>query len=195
MSGNTLGARTWTDGKRDAPMMPEPPTVAVCGTCGEPYWLAEAEELGHIGSGWGEDDDEGGDPAWASAPRVQEPSEAGYYAALASGLAKDPEQEKTLRILAMWKRNDPLRDAPQDVGPGLSAAARQNLEALANLLDGDADDERLMRAEALRELGDFDAAKQVLETVESSDYAWVVERFRELCDERDSVVRELTADA
>jgi hypothetical protein len=33
MSGNTFGARVWTDGKQDAPMLPHPPAVVKCRQC------------------------------------------------------------------------------------------------------------------------------------------------------------------
>ena len=54
---------------------------------------------------------------------------------------------------------------------------RRNLERLLDLLTDDTDNDRLMRAEVLRELGDFAAAKQALREV-STELAWVVEQIR-----------------
>ena len=48
MSGNTFGARVWTDGKQVAPMLPNPPAVVKCRHCEECYWLSEAEEIGSV---------------------------------------------------------------------------------------------------------------------------------------------------
>src|SRR5438094_520151 len=45
VSGNTLGARTWTDGKQVAPMLPHLPAVVKCRRCGRCYWLVDAKEV------------------------------------------------------------------------------------------------------------------------------------------------------
>ena len=45
-SGNTIGAIHWTDGKLEAPMLPQPPAVARCPGCGECYWLETAPSFG-----------------------------------------------------------------------------------------------------------------------------------------------------
>jgi hypothetical protein len=47
-SGNTFGARLWTDGKRAAPMLPLPPEVVKCQHCGECYWLEAADKVGRL---------------------------------------------------------------------------------------------------------------------------------------------------
>ena len=56
---------------------------------------------------------------------------------------------------------------------------RRNLERLLDLLNGDNDNDRLMRAEVLRELGEFAAAEQALREV-STDLGWVVDQIRSL---------------
>jgi hypothetical protein len=113
------------------------------------------------------------------------------------GLAKSPEQERLLRILAWWRRNDAFRDALQAPAGGTPIApgpARRNLEALAQLFD-ERDEHRgrlmLMKAEVLRELGEFDSAKQVLSRVHSCEFAPVVRQSQSLCDREDTCVREL----
>ena len=133
------------------------------------------------------------DPAWATAEGVQEPTEAEYYRALEKGLATTAEQEMVLRILAWWRRNDAFRDAPQPPAKGIPNGPwpwRENLKALAHLLDAGDDNDRIMKAEVLRELGEFEAAKQVLSRILSSDLAAAVLLLRSLCDSEDSCVRE-----
>lgn len=44
LSGNTIGARYWTDGKMDAPMMPQYPALVRCAHCQKLLWLPEARE-------------------------------------------------------------------------------------------------------------------------------------------------------
>ena len=191
-SGNTFGARAWTDGKQVAPMLPCPPAVVRCHSCAACYWLTDAEKIGTVNPWYGEGSQV--DPAWATAPEVHEPTEDEYYDAVRKGLATDAEQQLTLRILAWWRRNDTFRDPPQgDVasiatGPGLW---RENLEALVSLLDEADENKRLMKAEALRELGEFESAQQILGRVASADYAAVVRQLRSLCGAGDACVREL----
>ena len=70
MSGNTIGERIWTDGKRFAPMMELPPSVAKCEQCGKCYWLSDAQKVGMVES-WGPK--RGSENlAWTGAPKVRE---------------------------------------------------------------------------------------------------------------------------
>jgi hypothetical protein len=191
-SGNTFGARVWTDGKHVAPMLPHPPAVAICRHCAECFWLADAKEIGAVDQ-WADEATQV-DPAWRNAPGVKEPSEEEYYTALRKGLAADVQQERTLRILAWWRRNDTFRDAPQRESTNIASASgawRPNLEALVGLLDEAKENEQLMRAELLRELGEFGSSRRVLERVTSPDYARVVRQLRWLCDAQDTCVRQL----
>jgi len=48
VSGNTEGARWWSDGKREAPMLPSSPLVTCCRGCGRYFWLSRGERLGVI---------------------------------------------------------------------------------------------------------------------------------------------------
>lgn len=192
LSGNTFGAKVWTDGKMIAPMLPRPPAVVKCRHCGECYWLAEAENVGTLGP----PDSKGQEinPTWATADEVEEPTEEEYYLAIEKGLATDVEQEKNLRVLAWWRSNDGFRNAPPAPGrgnPRTSAPWKKNLEALANLLHDENEGERLMRAEVLRELGEFEAAKQILHRISSSNVAAVVRQLLSLCESGDASVREL----
>jgi len=190
-SGNTIGVRIWTDGKQVAPMLPCPPTVAKCSHCAECFWLADAEDIGTVDY-WA-DEAMRVDPAWTDAQVVREPTEEEYYEALRKGLAADARQERTLRILAWWRRNDAYRDAPQRESPIAitSIASRNNLKVLAALLDEENENDQLMKAEVLRELGEFGSSQQILERVTSAQYATVVRQLRSLCDARDGHVRPL----
>jgi len=191
-SGNTLDARVWTDGKMIASMLPLPPTVVKCHNCAELYWRADAERVGTVDRcrAVGEQVN----PAWADAPKVEEPTEAEYYQALEKGLAKNAKQERVLRILAWRRKNDAFRDKPLKGAQGISDGPeewRRNLEALARLLTEEDVNDCLMKAEVLRELGKFESAKQVLSRATSTDSAAVVRQLRSLCDAGDRCVREL----
>lgn len=218
-SGNGFGAKIWTDGKGDAPMCPGLPPVVKCHHCAEIYWLEDAEKVGSIdtyrwrlGDG-DQDDDSQVNPDWAAAERIQVPTEDDYYHALEKGLAKTLEQEKELRILAWWRRNDDDRegyyddyrdDYPDDydvIGRSLAGETpislgplRQNLIALTHLLEDESGNDCLMKAEVLRELGEFEAARLVLRRINTPNAAVFVSRIMSLCDIEDTCVREVKID-
>ncbi len=192
LSGNTYGARVWTDGKQYAPMLPPPPGVVQCSHCPDCYWLSDAKKIGNLKI-W---------PAknrqWPTDPRAEEPSEDGYYLALEKGLGRDLQQERQLRILAWWRRNDAFRspNKAQAAGnPTMSAQCKKNLETLTGLLDAASENDCLMKAELLRELGEFACAIQVLGRVTSAAHQAGVRQLRALCDAGDRCVRELQFDA
>ena len=195
-SGNTLGAVVWTDGKEVAPRLPCPPAVVECPHCGECYWVAEAEQVGTVDPCSTEGRQL--DPAWAAAQEAQEPAEEGYYLALERRLAKDPQQERNLRILAWWRRNDAFRHARPAQTEAIDTASgawRANLEALAALLNEADDSDRIMKAEVLRELGEFESAKELLKGVTSSEHGFVVYQIWSMCVRRDTLVRQVLAPA
>jgi len=190
-SGNTFGALTWTDGRQIAPMLPELPGIVKCHACSELYWLKNATKIGDVDSLTGPIPNFKGD--WKKAPMIAEPEEADYYRALENGFVENAEQERAVRMLAWWKRNDQFRDIdsedfeapPTQARPmpfTLSADGRKNLEALFPLLTKDNNNDRIMRAEILRQLGEFDFAKLTLDQVTDPELAGVVAQIRKLCD-------------
>jgi hypothetical protein len=192
MSGNTFGARMWTDAKQIAPMLPEPPSFIRCAACSALFWLKDADELGQIDP-W-EDRDGMAASAWGTLHEAVEPDSDGYFEALQDGRELKAEEERELRILAWWKYNDGFRFEPPAEPLQLSDHARQNLESLARLLDAEEPEERIMKAEVLRELGRFDDASSTLDLVTDPNFEWVVAFLRALCARQDPVVRELTQD-
>jgi len=214
LSGNTLGAHVWSDGKVLAPMLPRNPEVARCHGCGACYWLADAPVVGtldlwpaadatersallEIARGLGQPPPSGYprrevDPTWTAAPRVREPTEAEYYDALASGFGATAEKETTVRILAWWRSNDPERGLrPHLLGSSAPAGRREeNLRALLARLDESSAEGLLVEAEILRELGEFEGALKVLERAPAG-HAEAVEQLRSLCEVRDRRLHEL----
>ena len=65
------------------------------------------------------------------------------------------------------------------------------METLFGLLDEGRVDERLMNAELLRQLGEFETAKALLSTIEAPEYADAVAQIRGFCNLSDARVRLL----
>ena len=192
MSGNTFGARVWTDGKQVAPMLPGVPPVAKCLHCKAFYWLSEAEQVGTVND-W-DSEEEFIDPAWAHAKDIEELSESEYHSAIESSLARNREQERILRILAWWRGNDAFRDDLGTSGRPLGRTTdrfRDNLLALVGLFDTSNTNEILMKAESYRELGEFKAATAILDQVRADDLADAARQMCDLCYRGDTLVRPL----
>ena len=184
LSGNTFGARVWSDGKPDAPMMPRPPQFVHCHGCGRVYALGDAREIGK--ADWNGKSD---NPEWAAAPLVAEPDESAYYDAIALCPADDAATLEKLRFFAWWRHNDAYRgDGPPAVGASADPRWRDNAEAFFATL-GDSTEERFVGVELLRQLGRRAEALGRLNSIE--DYEDIKAALRALCESGDTQVREL----
>ncbi len=134
------------------------------------------------------------DPLWKEALYFQEPSEIEYYQAHTQGFATNSQQERTLRILAWWRRNDAFRNLSHQEAasiPAASESTKNNLEALLPLLGGTDDNQILIKAKILRQIGQFDYVQRVLDAITSSAYISIVNQLVTLCKSKDVCVRQL----
>ncbi|HSH16009.1 MAG TPA: hypothetical protein VLD18_08250 [Verrucomicrobiae bacterium] len=159
-SGNSRGARLWTDGKMDAPGMPLWSGLGKCPHCQELFWIADAKKLGEIG--WTTLVASPEDTArWEKAPQIATPTEADH---LLAAEAKDVshQHEEQARRWAWWVANDAIRANP---GPRYtwSGPRRQNLEKLSLLLDDQKECDVVQKAEIARELGQFEVCLKFLD--------------------------------
>jgi hypothetical protein len=130
---------------------------------------------------------------WRSAENVQEPDERDYYEAIRANLALNPDEERSLRILAWWRSNDAFRDADiiSATTPRNAPEWEENLRALLIFLDESSEDNLVMKAEVCRELRMWAEAEAILGRVQSADLSPVVSQIRKLCESQDAVVREV----
>ncbi len=197
LSGNTIGARWWTDGKMEAMMLPQYPEITRCGACAAFYWVSDARRIGEID--YNDDSKRRQIPEeWGEAEKIEELSEDEYLQAIAGGLGKPRKRELYLRTRAWWAGNDAFRtpetDKPGQPAPPRSPAATANLERLFKLLRTKDITERLLKAEVARELGRFDEALEILRSEFPSQYQRVVTLMQELSQAKDPMVREIAVD-
>ncbi|HTH46229.1 MAG TPA: hypothetical protein VMB21_01835 [Candidatus Limnocylindria bacterium] len=180
-SGNLFGAVSWTDGKQEAPMMPDEPWLRKSPTEGVLFWTDGCEAVGEFDPSEGKPEP----PEWASLKFAVKPTEDDLFAALASGLADTEEKLRYLRTRLWWLGNDPVRRG-QARRP--SPAHQQNMEAiLASLSDTDPA-QRLQKAELLRELARFGEALPLLDQAYPDEYARTVASIRSLTLTREARV-------
>lgn len=194
LSGNTFGSTLWTDGKVDAPMLPEPPSVVECQHCKAVFWLKDALKVGEIKFQTKRDST---DYKWKFCKYVKEPDKEGYFRAIEQKLAKNKKDKKTLRILTWWRCNDPYRDFEKNNKIStveLDARSIDNMKKLMTLLGKRKISDKIMYAELLRELKSFDKAIAILKTIDDKEYSDFVDRLMKLCKSKDYFVRVLRND-
>ena len=147
---------------------------------------------------------------------VEEAVEKEYHIALKETPASI-SAEKQMRILAWWRHTGPISgdllhsSATVDIGLVTTEAYRNNLTALLALLNDDDKNDLLTKAEVFRNLGNFEAAKSILDRIASLEeppstqcvtadfieilrrgasiqYNHVASQLRALCDERKTEV-------
>ena len=178
-SFNTIGLERYTDGKVSGPYVQDFHRLCVCPECSLPVWLEDAVKLGEF-RGYStcpipafllrdcprpvQSDDVTGegyhpDPEWEATKYCRDPALGDYLSALEEkGIAR--EREIYLRIELFWLANDRARLGRTELE--LPQEARANIYALFNLLDDADEHERLLKAEAARELGQFELAVTLL---------------------------------
>jgi hypothetical protein len=178
VSGNTIGAVYFTDGKREAKMLPNHPWLAKCPACGGLFWVDEAAEI------------DAGFEAAEGKHQVMKPSEAELLN-FVSATALPGNKERYVRQCAWWTANDAWRHA-LGVAPKFSEAQLKSLEALSGMLDEAKEVERMFKAEIARELGRFDACRQLLSQPFEGNLQRFADFIRRLADEGDRGVRPVT---
>ncbi len=148
-SGNTFGATYWTDGRVFAPMLPDRGLVLKCPNCKAVYFWLDARLLRFRRPG----EEHGLQDAMV-------PDEHDYHELLKS-TPLVPEDELYARTRAWQCSNDPYRGGSSEPRQ-LSAAQQHNLMRIIELADDSKLSERLLKAEALRALGEFQRCLSLL---------------------------------
>lgn len=184
-SGNTFGATFWTDGKRESPMLPDNPWLKKSPTEGVLFWSDQCEEIGRIDfKSCGNENHQ-----WKNLDFAVEPTAEDYITAINCGLAKTDEQQRYLRMRLWWIGNDAIRRNEQGY---LSEVHLENLRAFVEILSEADEYQRLVKAEALRELSEFDAALELLASGFSEEYSDAVDRIRQLVKNHHPKVAKLS---
>jgi hypothetical protein len=152
------------------------------GDCGELFWREDCEEVARIGPGASK----GG--KWEDVEYADAATEGDMMYALAWGLADTSEKEKRLRIDLWHAGNDHIRDGKKQELPQVHL---DNLKMLLGLFSEEQPIERLMKAEAFRELGMFNQALKTLEIEFDEDFQFTRDSIKKLSLDGSVKVTEL----
>jgi len=185
-SGDTMGARFWTDGKMDAPMMLDQPRLVKCPACKTLFWLDTAKQIAEL------------EPLakikkeFSDALMYEHLTETDYLELLQKKKISK-KKEEYVRIRAWWCTNDSMRYEKQTKRSKVvfSKDQEENVSRLYELLDDEVPNQRLMKAEIARERGMFDEAMSLLEYKFPENFDKVVDVIRNLCESHSAVVEEI----
>lgn len=184
-SGNTFGAKFWPDGKMEAPMMPSYPAYVGCPHCNASFWVDDTKIVKSFG--WGEEReipefifDSNQNPV----PFI-EPTKTIYLKGLKdSNITK--ENEIYLRTKLMQLYNDVNRD--QKVQRPSTEAQIKNWNRLLEILNSESTQEKLLKVEIYREMGNFEEAKKAFTGEFDEEYMDTMSMLDKLIEARDSRV-------
>lgn len=179
-SGNTFGATFWTDGKQEAPMLPDQPWLVKCPHCGELVWIDELETIKEIEPF---EADTVSESWYPTEPSFEE------YISFLQGPSLDIEKERYVRLRAWWTGNDPRRENGEK--QLLSEIEVQNLWAFSELLDLSDTNNRILKAEIQRELGRFDEALALLSEIEDERLFQAVNIIKKLAEGKQASVSRM----
>ena len=149
MSGNTIGATLWSDAKQIAPMLPRVSYIQRCPSCGKYFFYTQEVEAGTSNNYGGDTGDL--------------PLE--YLKQALTQLQPTGNDEHILRINILWAFNDRYGDMEQSDIP--IEEWEYHVDNVHHLVQMDID--ALLRAELYREIGDFEQAIQILQSLEVED--------------------------
>ncbi|USD39257.1 hypothetical protein [Ferrimonas sp. SCSIO 43195] len=140
-------ATLWSDGYVDSPTVPEQPLVARCGHCQAPVWLPELA----VNPNGGEN---GCDYRPLTPAEIQ---------SLLDQYASQPSDHQLHLRVKLWQQSNHRYRNDDGSGVAWTEAEQANMEALLAILDMHRVQERLMAAELLRQLGQFESASALLD--------------------------------
>jgi hypothetical protein len=186
-SGNTIGSKLYSDTKRISPMLPDFPAITKCEKCQNIFWINEAEEIGNY-----EFSVPSNKQDWEKAQRVTFLSYQEYYSVLKTKLIRSKADEIFIRIRILWEYNDSYRKGRTSHQSNEGKLKKtENIEALIALLDKNDVNQKLLIAELYRNLGNFDEAINLLNTIDNDKLNSIKERMIEECKKQNTLVFQL----
>ena len=190
-SGNTFGATHWSDGKMDAPMLPDFPEIVRCPKCNAFIWVNDAKEIG-VYDWFNKSEDDDVPEEWKNAESVIWPESTDFQIAIEQKQADSKERERYLRLQLWWHLNDPIRNGerPTILPHEQEELFIENLKQLSPLLKKGDSSDQIMNAEIARECGEFEKCIVCLEAIPEK-YTSVCNQIRTFAEDCNRVVQKI----
>lgn len=187
-SHNTFDADFFTDGYIDGPMYDPGSALVGCPHCEVFAWRDTFEYVPSES-----DVDSSEDLADNGLPWARPVTGVVYQAAVDASLARAPDEEIYLRKQTWWHGNNRRRLSYGNPKP-LTEIEQRNLLRLLELIPSVEADDRILRAEVSRELGDFDACLGELAGIDSEGYGHAVQVISNLAKAKQPYVARIPRD-
>lgn len=199
MSGNTFGAKFYSDGKAISPMLPENIILTSCKKCDAMFWLSQLKELGFIG--W----DTSENPGWENADELKLLTITEYLNALKIGIAKDKKSEIFIREQIWWLYNDRIRNDQKifkDENDELIYIENINrlkqlvkpsiiISIIKAIFNRNVNKQKLTLAELNRNLGNFEDCMKILKSVDDKVLNVYRDKIMHECSKNNKYVFEI----
>jgi hypothetical protein len=186
MSGNTFGAKIFSDGKSVAPMLPEFPNLTKCKKCNTFFWLSKIKKIGTYK--WGDNENS----QWQKADKAEFLEIEDYFNAISKGIAENKDEELFIRQRIWWSYNDRQRNGKnQFIDDKDETKWRENCNKLILLLDQSDLNQKIMISELKRNLGDFAGCLALIVSIENDELNWLKEKFINECEKENRLVIKL----
>jgi hypothetical protein len=183
MSGNTFGAKLFSDGKQFAPMLPEFPNLTKCKKCYTIFWLSKLIEIGTYE--WGDHNNS----EWQNADEAEFLEIDDYFNAINNGIAENEEEELIIRQQIWWAYHDTTRKGQKIFNDKIDELRwKENVKKILSLLDQSDINQRIMMAEINRNLGDFENCINIIQSIDNEGLNWLKEKFINECKRRNKRV-------
>lgn len=187
-SGNTFHSIMYSDGKLVASMLPEFPILVKCKKCQSLLWLDKLTSISAYRGVLGRN------PKWKNIERAKFIGIEDYYRALDESLAENEKDELYIRNRIWWLYNDRIRNNTENLmftSEDDEIRWKDNCHKLLVLLDESNINQKLMKAEVNRNLGNFKQCLIITKSIKDEDMNWIKEQFIEACKAGDSKVMRL----
>lgn len=159
ISGNSFGAKRYSDGKVEARMLSNPLKLFKCHGCRQFLWLSKLSQIGEY------ELDEGKPDKWESAQYLNSLSIDEFLEFLSTS-SFNRDEELYVRLRVLWGFNDRVRmGLPQFISLIDQENWTWNIVKLLEVLDWEKSENRLLVGELLRYLEDWDFAIEILDSM------------------------------
>lgn len=194
-SGNTFGAQFYSDGKMEAPMLPEFPSLTKCYNCDTILFIPELKSIGTCDP-W----DENCPEEWQKVPYVTFLEVDDLFRFLDLPMITDDPQKELYVRTNIWRTfNDRVR-AQKELFQHEQDAQKweDNCHSLLKLFDANNQNHQLIAAEVYRNLGQFDEALKILKKIKTqvakdAELMDMVDQLMEQCNMKNTAVFEFIA--
>lgn len=196
VSGSTLNAKLFSDGKRIMPHLPEFPILTKCEGCNAIIDIRQQKEIG------AHDCETQEHKARKDIPYAKFLSVDDLYRALEAF----PEQEGMIRQKIWWASNDLIRDglkgrlplSPEEQEEFIRLRGSkydENCSALIKFFDPEDQNQRIIIAELYRNLGEFDKCLELINSLDDDNdiKTYLKERFAFECQQGNKFVILISA--